>query len=371
MKKGISLIEMATELERQVATKKDFTAPTAKLLMLDDAKTMRVGTALEGPITVHAERQLAAKLEIPVAYYDRLRDNHPVLLAQNVNTLFQKEPKDVMVRTLDNKVRAILSDRFRPLDNFDLFAAIYPVIKQTPGIIIESAQLTDTKLYIKFRMPWLDRELEVPEGLKMGVGHNWFVRKVEASVEISNSEIGYGAIALAPAVFENECTNFAKFKDQGFGKMHVGKSTKDGENVSQYLSNEAREARDRATWIEVRDVLKATMDGRVFENIVKQLQAARTDLITGNPVDVVEVFATQQRFTEAEKGGLLKYLVEAGELNRYGLQWAVTKMAGDDELVTSYDRASELERLGGQIIELPQNQWREIAKAVAPAKKAA
>jgi hypothetical protein len=42
------------------------------------------------------------------------------------------------------------------------------------------------------------------------------------------------------------------------------------------------------------------------------------------------------------------------------LQWAVTRLAQDAE---NYDRASDLERLGGRIIELPRSEWRQLAEA--------
>jgi len=83
-------------------------------------------------------------------------------------------------------------------------------------------------------------------------------------------------------------------------------------------------------------------------------------VIKGDPTKVVEVFGKKVGLNEGERGGLLKHLVGSGEMTRYGLQWAVTRLAGD---VESYDRASELERLGGQVIELAANDWERISMA--------
>jgi hypothetical protein len=373
MNKGKTILEMATELDRQANAKKDFTAPMGLVKMNDDGRTIQLQGHGNFQLQNIAKRQLAQAYEIPAAFYDRLEADYPELLAKTVNDLIAgEEPRKMLIRTLDTNARAFLSNRFRTLDNYDLFEACYPVIKANPRIIIESTELTERKLYIKLRLPWLDRELAIPEGLKMGVGHNFFVRKIEASVTISNSETGYGAIAIQPGVFEKQCTNMATFRDEGFGKLHIGKSLGESNAIEEYVSDETKRLRDAAVWAEVRDVLTATMDGRVMDNIVAKLQAARANPIEGNLVDVVEVFAKQRRFNEQEKGGLLKYLVESGEPTQYGLQWAVTRLAGDTELVSDYDRASELERLGGEVIELKASEWREISKAVAaPAKKAA
>jgi hypothetical protein len=50
------------------------------------------------------------------------------------------------------------------------------------------------------------------------------------------------------------------------------------------------------------------------------------------------------------------------ELTRYGLIQAVTRASQE---VEDYDRATELEQLGGQILELAPGQWRTIAEALA------
>jgi hypothetical protein len=265
-----------------------------------------------------------------------------------------------MIRTLDGNIRGVLSDRFRPLDNYDLADAILPVLTEAK-VEVKSCNITATKLYIKVLMPWLDRELPVPENLKMGVGHNWFIRKIVGALTISNSEVGSGALAISPGMFEQQCTNLAVFRDEGFGRMHIGKkAADDGDSVTKYLSDETKRLDDAAVWAKVRDVVKATMDGRVMDSLVAKMAAARGDMIEGDPVKVIELFAKKNQFSEAEKGGLLKHLVESGEMTRYGLQWAITRLAGDAE---DYDRASNLERLGGEVIELPRNDWKELLAA--------
>lgn len=359
MKTGMSLVDMATELERQREVKKDYIADTRAMQMSDDAKTLRLGTEAELSIGEHANKQLATKLDIPTAFYGRLQERHPDILSGMVNKLFEREPQQTMVRTLDGRARAIMSDRYRTLDNYDLFDAVYPVLRDS-GATVESCALTETKLYIKLLCPWLDRELPMPEGAVMGVGHTIFVRKVIGAIVISNSEIGAGALSIAPGIFERQCTNLATFRDSGYGKLHVGKRKGEVDSVFEYLSDDTKRLDDAAVWSRVRDVVKATMDGRVIDNLVAKMVEARADAITGDPTKLVEVFAKKNAFTEDERGGLLRHLTNSGEMTRYGLQWAVTRLAGD---VEDYDRASELERLGGQVIELPRSDWKVLSKA--------
>lgn len=366
MKQGMTLVEMATELERQRDVKKDFVADSRLIQVADDAKSLSLVTSggnKSFEITPLAHKQLGERANLHASAYDRLLTTQPDLLAGLLNQLFQREVQKSMVRTLDGRVRAVRSESFRTLDNYDLFEAIYPVAREF-GAVVESCQLTETKLYLKFLCPWLDRELPMPEGYVMGQGHNFFVRKVVGAIVVSNSEVGMGSLAIHPGVFEKQCTNLAVFKDDGYGRLHVGKRKGQDDAVIEYLSDETKRLDDAAVWARTRDVFRATMDGRVIDKIVERMQAARTDVIpqTVEPAKVVEVFGKDRGLTEKERGGLLRFLGESQENTRYGLQWAVTRLAGEAE---DYDRASELERLGGQVIELPRSEWTQILKQAA------
>lgn len=125
MKAGRSLMDLAAELQRQATAKKDFLADTRALT----ARAASGGIVLDGingglEIQPTAHAQLADALAIPRTYYDRLLTASPDLLAENVNHWLHAEPARKLVRTLDGKARAFLSDRYRPLDNFDLWACL-------------------------------------------------------------------------------------------------------------------------------------------------------------------------------------------------------------------------------------------------------
>jgi hypothetical protein len=96
-------------------------------------------------VTPLARRQLADKLKIPYAYFERMREDQPALLDRNVNTWLQSEDERRMLRTLDGQVRAVLSDRYRRLDNFDLAESVLPILQQLPEVRFESVELTETK----------------------------------------------------------------------------------------------------------------------------------------------------------------------------------------------------------------------------------
>jgi len=113
MKNGRSLVSLAQELERQLSSKKDLVV-SSQLLRHDTNDDGDTRLAIEesgGPakygVTPLARRQLAEKLKIPYAYFERMRHEQPVLLDRNVNTWLQSEEDRRMIRTLDGQVRAV------------------------------------------------------------------------------------------------------------------------------------------------------------------------------------------------------------------------------------------------------------------------
>ncbi len=133
MKTGKTLVELATELERQSDTKKDFVASTSVLEMTPEGElTLETEMSSNGfPLTDNCHAQIATKLDIPAKYYNRMRKEAPKLLATNVNEWFHNKPERRMIRTLDGQARAFLSDRYRRLDNYDLASDVLPILIET------------------------------------------------------------------------------------------------------------------------------------------------------------------------------------------------------------------------------------------------
>ena len=112
MKTGKTLTELAMELERQSQSVKDYIADTRVLEMTPTGElALENDTRHELPVTDHAHSQIAARVDIPAKYYNRMRNDAPALLAANVNEWFHSKPERRMVRTLDGQMRAFLSDR--------------------------------------------------------------------------------------------------------------------------------------------------------------------------------------------------------------------------------------------------------------------
>lgn len=240
MKTGKTLVELATELERQSTVKKDFIASTSSLEMTNNGEIAIDSdtTSQQFPVTDHAHSQIAARLDIPAKYYNRMKAEAPELLAANVNEWFRSKPERRMVRTLDGEMRAFLSERYRRLDNFDLAEAVLPILAEMgEGIRIVSTELTNSRMYIKAINERL--ELEVRKG-----------DVVQAGIAISNSEVGLGALKVEPLIYRLVCTNGMIAQDYSKKRYHVGRSADEGE-AYELFRDETLKADDHAFFMKV------------------------------------------------------------------------------------------------------------------------
>jgi hypothetical protein len=351
MKTGRTLVSLAQELTRQLATKKDMVVPSALLSHATSAGATRLtveqadGLTQFG-VTPLARRQLAEKLGIPYAYFERMREQQPQLLDSNVNTWLQSEPDRRMLRTLDGNVRAVLSDRYRRLDNYDLAESVLPILQQLPEVIFESVELTETKMYLKCVTPRLTFEVAPGD-------------VVQAGVVITNSEVGQGTLSVQPLLFRLLCRNGLIAADRALRKTHVGRSLATEDEGVVVYQDDTLKADDKAFFLKVRDVVQAAVSEATFRQTAHKLQKTLGIRLTGDPVKTVEVLAQRYMLNDDERSGVLRHLIEDGQLSGYGLVNAVTHYS---QAVDNYDRATEFEALGGRLIELTAQEWKGLVE---------
>ncbi len=359
MQAGKSLTQLAEELTRQQASKKDFLADTSLLSMEAEEGRTPVMVGLNGspkPLTEYAHGQVATTLDIPKKYYDKMRQEAPALLASNVNQWLHKEPKQRLVRTLDGSVRAFLSERYRPLDNFDLATAVLPVLQEKDTKVI-SSELTERRMYIKAILPSLSLTIQ---GSRMADTRGLSVGDmVQAGIVISNSEVGAGSIKVEPLIYRLSCLNGMIAADSALRKYHVGRGFEGGEAVAELFTDETRRQDDKAFWLKVIDVVRGAFNEVLFRAIVdKMSEAAGNRIQNDNIPAVIELTAKRYNLDEGVQGSILKHLIEGGDLSQWGLINAVTSTANGTE---DYELATELERTGGKILELAPSEWASIA----------
>lgn len=361
MKSGKSIVELATEIERQARAKVDYLADTRKMelataenepvkLMVHNADNSVVQLSINNL----AHRQIAERVGIPAKYYDRMLQEDPALLAQNVNRWFERDPEQRMVRTLDGTARAFLSNRYQRIDNQHVAEAVLPVLMGTKGVEIMPSEITDSRLYIKAVTHSIRAEIQS----KRHAANKGDI--VEAGVIISNSEVGLGSVSISPFFNFLWCTNGMIRAKEGVRSNHVGTKMDADDYISGILADDTRKAMDRSVLLKVRDVVAAAMSQVQFDKAVAEMNAAATQQITGSPIAAVETLANDFGFTDGERDSVLRHLIEGGDLSRYGFMNAVTRAAED---MPSYDRAIEFEAAGGRVLDLAAKDWNRIAVA--------
>lgn len=347
MKEGRTLQELATEIERQSTSKHDYLVRSDKAYMSDrDTLSLMNGEVANYALKPLAHEQLADKLSIPRKYYQRLQKDFPELLVSSVNTLLPATTDSLLVRTLDGNARAILSNRFRCLDNKPLMENILPPLI-AGGFKVVSSELTDTRFYLKV----------ISEQFEADLGHLGVVR---GGFWFRNSEVGYSQLAGGLFLEVLACTNGMMFtKDYGFAKNHAGKAIDFADAVESYFSIETRALDDRAYWAKVRDVVGGMVGSREgFQDACQKIMRSANDRLDTSDIvrlsgGVQETFA----LTNEESNGVLQYLMKGGDMSCWGLANALTRYSQD---VPDYDRATDFEEFGADIIELNPSQYRDI-----------
>ncbi len=346
---GMNLVELAQEIVRRAEAKRDFVADTPDLVFGDNA--LAIGAAGRFPLTDHAHGQIADRVGIPKRYYDRMRAEAPALLAGNVNHWFQKQPERRMVRTLDGQARAFLSDRYHRIDNERIAEAVLPVLLEGGGHgAVVSCCITDSKLYIQALFPRLEGEVRRGD-------------PVQGGVIVGNGEIGDGALDVRPMVYRLCCTNGMIVgqvaEDARLRRNHVGRRIESGEDYSIY-ADETLQADDRALSLKIRDSIRALAQPQLFARILAEMRHAAQQQPVSNPIAAVSELGNVYPVVQGERDSILTHLIRGGDYSKWGMVNAITETANDHP---SYDRAVELQAMGGRLLELKPTEWRRIAAA--------
>lgn len=354
MKQGLpTLTALAQEVERQAKTKRDFRVSTSLLTMHEGTDMMLNWPDKPSEVfgmTDHTHKQIAQRLKIPATYYDRLRNEQPDMLDYNVNELLHRTNETRLIRTLDGNARAFLSNRYAMRDNIDMMRMVLPDLEQAANefeLELASCEITWRKLYIKFVTPRLQGEVRRGD-------------VVQAGGIITNSEIGEGYVTAYPFLKRLVCMNGMTVEEYGQRKAHIGKRIEMEEDAAMELyADDTLAADDQAFWLKVRDAVRLTLQPEMFQKLLTKLQEAAEVKIDGQPKAIIEELGNRYALNNDEQEGVLQNLIEGGiGLTKWGIANAVTTLANTTE---SYDRATELERLGGNIISLSPTEWSTLA----------
>lgn len=353
MKQGKSLVELAQELTRIQDSKRDFIAPTAQLMMNDKAQLVLNDQAFG--LNGWSGGQVAGYTDIPKNYFDRIREENPALLAQNVNHGFRKNANTGkrearLVRTIDGRVRGFLSDKYRMLDAHDLLEATLPTLLDNKFNVV-SSEVTDKRLYLKTVTARVEGEIQKGDVVQYGV-------------MISTSDVGAGSLKVEPFFNRLVCMN-GMVMETSFKKAHLGSRTFES-NIAELLSDSTKKLNDAAFYATVRDYIKGTMNPEIFERELNKMRDASSRKIENFDLEKVVELTMAEVGVRGEnvRKGILNALASGNEgagLTQWGLVNSFTRAAQLEDI--DYDTATDLERAGGAILELSPAQWKRVAIA--------
>jgi hypothetical protein len=183
---------------------------------------------------------------------------------------------------------------------------------------------------------------------------------VQAGFVISNSEVGAGMFSVEQMIFRVRCRN-GLIAGERLARRHLG-SRIEGTDGSVW-SDRTQRLDDRTILSAAQDMVRAAVDETRFQALAAQMQETIDTPPMASPLRGVEVLAKKHNLTDEERDLALTHLIRdehTNGLGLFGLLNAVTRSAAD---VEEYERATELEKLGGTLLDMPAQEWEAFVAA--------
>lgn len=380
------LNKLADELNRQKQTKIDFVADTRQLCswyrerdrvnrftMMPCSHQTNEFIDKDGiEVNDAAFGQLLAKASppIPVRYGRKLLAEQPGACVDLTGSTFFKQSSRRLFRCLDGRVRAVLSDKYRFVDHYDLAFTALEVVQQNDGEVFEAA-LDEKRMRLKFTSKKIvsylkaTREGDRRDWYYGGLGSPEFLGKVGAksqgdlpggpntvhpAVTISNSETGHGGISVRLGIMQGVCFNLATVETV-VKDIHLGGKLDDG-----IYSDETRAADSQAIFLKARDAIKAAFTPAAFEHLILRIRESTQKEIAA-PSAAVNMVAERLDLDETKRDAILQHFVRDYAPTAAGLASAVTRAAQDED---HPEVAEEFESFAGELLSEPDRMLQGV-----------
>lgn len=227
------------------------------------------------PCTIHqhALGQLAAKVNVPMAYVNHLAlaKEEPwkrELLGHILTESFQKthfpdrggSPR-FLHRIVNNELRGFLSKRYnRNLASAPLLRAFLQATQEVSAFPMESTA-TDVKLALKCYLPYV---FEPVDGQYVCLGVEW-----------TNSDFGSGRLQVSLTMWMPQGNRFTVL-DQALSRVHIGSVI---EEADIELSEETSSKEAETQALAIRDSVKTQLAKESVEKILKAVELAHNEAV--------------------------------------------------------------------------------------------
>ena len=357
-----SLQALAAQLQREESRKLDAVASVASIraqegnILVDgigEAELTDTGVSsgtAKLVTTPVALTGLADKLGIPGAYLRKCRETLPSLFDANVNGWLRDgdQGRKLLLRTFRDAetgggfpsgglgvLRAVLSDSYLTIDNFDVLLAVLQGIRDAGHEVkIDRADLTDRRMIVHVQSetvaeaaPELLRGYRSPYSGNSGADNPL----ISAGFVISNSEVGSGAFSIVPELTVQICTNGLTMTKEAMRAVHLGAKLDEG---VVRASQQTQERQLALITSRSQDAVQEFLSGRYLRSKITQLEESAGVPVTDAP-KTIELVSKSVGFTQAQQSMILDDFIKGGQLTAGGVMQAVTSAAqrvedGDD-----------------------------------------
>ena len=295
----------------------------------------------DGQFSLHdnAIGQLADRMGIPQRYLRGLASGEPWAVSLAAYLLNQHsdwtQRSRVLVRTVGQQVRGVLSDSYRRLNSVEILTAFVQEAAGQ-GAVISDAYMNDTKVWAETILP---TPLVIPTAKNGDV-------VIFAGARFSTSDYGDGAVDMRAFLLNGACLN-GMVRESVMKQVHLGSKLPD----NLQLSNKTYELDTKTTVSAVKDLTKGLFSKDNLMQKAIEIQGA-------SEIDV-DFDHELKRLTSS--GGLLKQ--ESKEVEKIlmrndpedGVQggatlWKLTQAITAHARELTPERSRELHELSGQLM---------------------
>lgn len=364
IKRQVELRELITELQKENLQKRDFVIPAKCISMVNGKIIVTNNTNSESLKSIltecgigHSEdvdatdkmqlncmevmhTHIQDKLGIPTKYYNKMLScEDKSLIDHNVSHWLKESKSNHLLRCFVDKqemkgyARALLSDRFKVIDNYDILLTVLAAIKESGlNIIIDErddkgqsgCDLTDKSMYLRFVCP--DIQIDSPELLKL-YRPNGFDNEVGNGIisgfVIKNSEVGMGQFSISPRAKVLACKNGLITTNENFAKTHLG--SRMDEYTSIEWSEETKQKNLELIIAQVKDAIKSYVSSGFLGNTVKHFIEKNKQL--EYPMDAVKSATMSLKINEDKANEIINSFLKSGDTTAFGITQAITLFA--------------------------------------------
>lgn len=284
--------------------------------------------------------QLAGKLNVPASYLTKLLmgpEWQRTLAYTILNTTNGWIDKDnVLVRTIGNEVRGIVSDQFRRLDSEMIFQAHLGEVYRD-GAQISDGFMDDTRVMV---------ESLLPDPILMPTQYNGDVF-LAFGTRLATSDYGDGALELRAFVMQGVCLN-GMVRESVLRQVHLGGRLQSNLALSQHTYELDSEAQASA----IRDLTKNLYSSESIKNRMLEVKAASDMLI--EPENEIKMLLAAGKLLKGEAEEVGKILMRnraedgvTGESTLWKFTQGLTAYSNQEGIAER--RRMELQEIAGEL----------------------